>query len=59
MKTSSRLRLPPGAGGASPVLGVACPKCGQPAGVYCRKLDGTAQVISHRLRIRLYRRMDP
>jgi len=52
VRVSARLALSPTAGGGSPALRVVCPICESPVGVYCKKPDGTVQVISHRARSR-------
>jgi hypothetical protein len=42
--------LPAGAEGTSPLLAVACPVCKAAPGKYCKKDDGSRQVIAHKRR---------
>lgn len=36
--------------GSSPLLKVACPRCKAGVGRYCKKNDGSRQVIAHKVR---------
>lgn len=46
--------LPKGSEGSSPLLCVACPQCRAEIGRYCKKDDGSRQVIAHKKRTAAY-----
>ena len=47
-------RLPKDAEGSSPLLAVECPVCGASVSRYCKRADGSRQVIAHKARTKAF-----